>query len=332
MEREACLDYMRVFATICVVIIHCCASALSSYGSIDDFNWGLSLILRNLTTVSVPLFFMISGYLYLNKPQFNMRDFYLKRLKNIIIPMVVWSWFWLLFNQKFNSLNLTLTILWQPIFSPTMYHLWFLYPLIALYLSLPFIIILVKNMEAKHRHLWLIMWIMFGTVNFCHIAFGFNFSIKPELFTVWVGYFIAGYLMTFYKFNNKLTWLGIFIINSFMIIGTYLKTDSNSPIPSLFYELNTPHVMLLSCLIFNLMLQYKNHFKPSNLITFLSNRSFTVYLIHPFFIIEFNHYIFNFYSYNLDKYYLPSLIILSVVASYAVSSIIKLIKLDKLFG
>jgi surface polysaccharide O-acyltransferase-like enzyme len=332
-NNQAWLAWLRVIATIAVIILHCCATPLTNYGVTDDVNWGLSLALRNFTAVSVPLFFMISGYLYLSKAEINISQFFRKRLVKIIIPLLMWSYFWIIYNnnifieQKFHWLYLIL-----PLRQPAMYHLWFMYPLLGLYLILPLIHSFVRNMNLQLRTYALIYWVFFiGITDFLSRFMAYEFAILPQFMTIWVGYFVAGYLIIAYNFKPRWVIAICLLILTIMIVGTYFLTNQANPTPSHMYELSTIHMMLLSLGVFWLVHHYRDKFKSNQVIKLLSERSYVVYLAHPLLMIQADKLLFREMA-PLPIFYVPILILITTCWSYGLAILIKMLRLNKILG
>ncbi len=331
-NNQAWLVWLRVIATIAVIILHCCAAPLVNYDITDYVNWLLALVLRNIVAVSVPLFFMMSGYLYLIKSEINISHFLRKRMMKIILPLLIWSYFWILYNNGFNLQLIGLHDVLLPFKQPAMYHLWFMYPLIGLYLALPLIHSCVRNLPIKSQQYALYYWVLLvGLTDYFTRFFGFTFAIPAQFITIWVGYFVAGYLITAYNFKPRLLISLCVAIITAMIFGTYWLTNQAQPAPSHMYELGTAHMMLLALGIFWLAHHYKDKFKQSRLIELLSDRSYVVYLVHPLFMMQTDKLLFGDIA-NLPIFYLPIMVCITVVCSYGFAILLRTLWLNKIFG
>lgn len=58
------IDNLRAVACIMVVMIHATTYSLTSGSSVGEFSWDIANLLNSASRVGVPLFFMISGYLF----------------------------------------------------------------------------------------------------------------------------------------------------------------------------------------------------------------------------------------------------------------------------
>ena len=58
------IDNLRGIACLMVVMIHTTAWYVTNAASVSTLDWGVANLLNSASRVSVPLFFMISGYLF----------------------------------------------------------------------------------------------------------------------------------------------------------------------------------------------------------------------------------------------------------------------------
>ncbi len=59
------IDNLRGIACLMVVMIHTTTWYITNAHSVSPLNWDIANVLNSASRVSVPLFFMISGYLFL---------------------------------------------------------------------------------------------------------------------------------------------------------------------------------------------------------------------------------------------------------------------------
>ena len=130
------VDLIRVCAIFLVILLHAAAPAVFEYGKTPIENWWVSNLIESATRMSVPLFFMISGYLLLQKSE-SISLFFSKRFKKVFIPFIIWAAFYLLFDafyfgHKYTAFKVVSSLIQGPVYV----HLWFFYALISLYLFL----------------------------------------------------------------------------------------------------------------------------------------------------------------------------------------------------
>ena len=302
-HRHLYLDLLRVIAIFAVITLHVSAPIVVSFSNIPSNHWMIANIIDSITRFCVPVFFMISGALLLGDDR-NYQFSYLfrKRILRIFIPFLIWSFFYIfymhfyvkpyanLFSEVFSILN-----------HPAMYHLWFIYPLIGLYILLPLLGTFVTHAEESKIRYFLILW---GIVAILNPLLNILFSYQPPIFSLpnniqetwlYTGYFVLGFYLSRNPFYyNK--WLPIFLIISGIMI-TVFATDYFSHKYAKFYEFfysyMAPNVLMVSVGVFLIikMAAFKlETLKPLNrsLLIKLSEASFGIYLMHVFFIYQAN--------------------------------------------
>ena len=69
------IDNLRGIACLMVVMIHTTTWYITNAQSVSPLNWDLANVLNSASRVSVPLFFMISGYLFFGERSAKPRHF-----------------------------------------------------------------------------------------------------------------------------------------------------------------------------------------------------------------------------------------------------------------
>ncbi|PNF12921.1 O-acetyltransferase [Enterobacter cancerogenus] len=135
------IDNLRGIACLMVVMIHTTTWYVTNAHSISQVNWDIANILNSASRVSVPLFFMISGFLFFGERSAQPRHFI-----RIASCLLFYSAVALLYITLFTSINAGLSLknlLQKPVF----YHLWFFFAIIVIYLVSP--LIQVKHIGGK---------------------------------------------------------------------------------------------------------------------------------------------------------------------------------------
>jgi len=134
-NRKSWADLCRVAAIFGVVVIHACGANFYQFGKIPSADWLSINLLDSLVRCSVPLFVMLSGALLLS-PQASPATPWqiLGRIRKVAIPLLTWNVAYLLYVSRFTGQGID----WLGMFRQVpMYHLWFVYMIIGLYLLLP---------------------------------------------------------------------------------------------------------------------------------------------------------------------------------------------------
>ncbi|MCM1182317.1 MAG: acyltransferase family protein [Roseburia sp.] len=257
---------LRIFATVGVICIHA--------GIGNFFTWANAV------------FVMISGALWLEKEEINLKILYTKNILRIVTAFVFWSAFYAFFHSvvlpkmtgEYPTGKEMLVMLIQG-----RYHLWFCYLIVGIYIGLPFWKKIAEN-EMLLRY-------------FLIVAFVFSFLIpciqnisKLEWTTAitqiihwdwaeYVFYFMSGYFLQKHHEMRKNGYaLFIYILGIVSVICiVYAWGNSTRALK----ELSG------ACLVFVFFINlgdYVSDFRVRRLVEKGSSLCFGVYLIHDFFL------------------------------------------------
>jgi len=199
--RVVGFDMLRCLACVMVVLLH--ASAQHWYAlAPTDPEWIAMHVWNTATRAAVPIFFMISGALFLNAPA-PTKKLWTRNIPRLLSVFAVWS-------ALYGIDTMTLPgVLENPLrlldyAMEGKYHLWFLPAMIGVYLLLPalYAIAHYEGGRALRPYLWVfgIFGIVCGTVAAFDgmlpwaVSVGFA-KVVPEL-CGYAGYFILGYALT----------------------------------------------------------------------------------------------------------------------------------------
>lgn len=299
-QRIFYLDFIRVIAILLVIFIH--VSAIDTIQNVGSYQWQLTKILNYLAHISVPVFFMISGSLLLNsKKTVSLSYTWKQRIPRVVIPFIMWSvispivvGIYAHSLSLHNVLSITKTILYQPT-SPT---LWFMYPLIGIYILSPVIRTFVQNATTEMlvyvTAIWLVTCSLLPSLaimlpkDYQNIL---TLSPVANFFLVggFTGYFILGYLLTRLKVENTHSVVLIIIFLFFGLAGNFVS----EAIPKIFdanngYYVTSIFIPIMSVAAFLLLQKWGSRIKSKSTIKvfeFLSPLVFGVYLIHNLLIL-----------------------------------------------
>lgn len=282
--NSSAINLMRTFAIFMVIVVHVCAAPFK----VMDASWLSINVVDSLARWCVPVFFMLSGALLLGKNE-PLSVFFKKRIIKIILPLVFWSYVYLIFSRYFSHLdtdhaypNVSFKIK-DVIRGPAYFHLWFIYAIITIYIATPMMRALVQVASKQLVSYCLICWVIGASIlptledtgilknNF----FYYNFDFLPQ----YLGYFLLGFFLSKYydKVNNLVGYfLTILGWSCTFLLTTYQKTGKHVPI-DLFYSYLSPNVIIMSIGIFIVISKFKDE---SKIIASLGNCSFGIYLSH----------------------------------------------------
>lgn len=152
-EKLLALDFVRAFAILAVVTIHVTADATVQLQS-GSTAWQGYVALNKLSNFAVPVFLFLSGLVlfYRYDGDWGAKQaavFYGRRLRQILIPYLLWSFFYYVYNQGFNGLaairvdlsDFASKLLW----AETSYHLYYIVIIVQFYILFPLLMTLVNR-------------------------------------------------------------------------------------------------------------------------------------------------------------------------------------------
>jgi len=177
-QRVVFVDYIRVIACFLVMLVH---ASENFYGADASGMAGNVSMLANSANrfwvafydggvgrVCVPLFMMVSAFLLVPlKPGVSMLSFYKKRAVRILPPFICFSVLYCLLPVAFGWIDWPQAVADLknlPFNFPSMAgHLWFMYPLISLYIIIPIVSPWLEKATAKEERAFLYL---FGITTF----------------------------------------------------------------------------------------------------------------------------------------------------------------------
>ncbi|TMM46322.1 acyltransferase [Colwellia ponticola] len=294
------VDYIRAIACFMVVFLHSAAPLLNKYNELPLNYWFIGNVYDSLVRVCVPLFFMVSGFLLLQKDE-ALPLYFSKRFSKLFIPIVFWSLFFVLWRSFIeNDSPLTFWHLYSLVLIPSYYHLWFLYALIGLYLFVPILRKITNSADNKLLIYYCIIWFLaVSIIPFIEKVSGIDSKIDLNSISGFIGYFVLGFLLGKKEVSTK-----VFIIScilylslvSVTVIGTYYLTMKNEGVFSGYlYSYLAPNTVLAagSCFILIKYLAINSKLfqmiSISKIIKIISSCSFGIYLVHPVFLYLFKN-------------------------------------------
>ena len=285
------IDLIRVVACFAVVLLHVCAVPILSQQLISEhaIAWWSANIFRSITVIGVPLFFMVSGFLLLQKDE-PIQRFYAKRASKVLIPFLFWVIFYhfailvgknqpwdgqLFFYNIRNGFKTGLSV-----------HLWFLYALLSVYVIVPFLRKYVSAADDKNILCLLCLWF---AVHSLYSTKPFNHGFYTEMITQYTGYFLLGHYLG--KFIPTKRDVFFFLMAFFALWVITMGVAYHVLIRGIdlrfAYGVLAPNVVVMSSLSFLCLRYFGNIVQKSpwaKTITFLSSLSFGIYLVHPVFL------------------------------------------------
>ena len=296
-KRIGYFDTLRIVSIFFVIIIHITSVGLRLCEDTTSA-WIANWLINSISHWSVPVFFMVSGALFLGpNRELSIEKLYKKNIFRIAICIIVWGFLYSLLDQylygTFSSKSVLIAV-YGIITGNTGYHLWFLYTLVMLYIAVPLFRLITCHASKRQLEYALIMWgvfsLLIGQTNAFAAEAEFSTSLlpySPFVITGYGGYFLLGYYLTAYPFEGKIKKACYLLacLSACAIIGGKLLFLSVWKVESAAFELPLGVLSgLIAAAIFTLAQKCRISNAASPLLSFLGQRSFGIYLTHVFFI------------------------------------------------
>ncbi len=322
--RVVFVDYLRVAACFMVMLVHASenfygADASGLAGSVsllanEDNRFWVSFYDGTLGRTCVPLFMIVSAFLLVPlKPGQTMTGFYKRRFLRILPPMLVFMllytflpllWGGMTWEQSLHDFTMI------PFNYPSMAgHLWFMYPLIGLYLIIPVVSPWLERATAREERLFIALFLLSTFTSWIHLF------IAPEVWgecwwnefsMLWYCSGYLGYLVLAHYIRHHLNWsrskklrIGTLCLAAGSLFtgwGFWMKGTPgvliDSPTLEWTWNFCTPNVVCASFGAFLLFSCIKRKQTPK-CIAALSRLSFGMYLMHMFFLSQIAAYVVN---------------------------------------
>ncbi len=315
MKRIVFLDYIRVISCFLVILVH---ASENYYGAAGDGEMaGPVTFLANetdrfwvslydgISRLAVPLFMIVSAYLLVPmKEGLTAVEFYKRRAKRILpaffIFLVLYSVLPLAWNQ-FDGATALNDFVRIPVNFPSLAgHLWFMYPLIGLYLFIPVISPWLAKVSAKEERIFLWLFVISTCMPFLNAALG---DLWGECFwnrfhTLWYFSGYLGYLVLAHYIRVHLDWsvkkrmaygVPMFLVGAVVtILSFYCQAvpgiEHSTPQVEIGWSFCTLNVLMLTTGAFLMFTCMKRTDEP-RVIAELSNLSYGIYLMHIFWLM-----------------------------------------------
>ena len=295
-NRDISIDLLRTLAIIFVLIIHTTSNFYVNSYSTSSFP--IILTISSITCCAVPLFYMISGAFLINNKNTDYKSFYKKPLK-IFFQTIFWTLIYLIIYKTYfhQDIELTKTII-KSFFTEQIGHLWYMYPLIGLYVLCPFISKLYYSLNNKEKKI-LILTVFIIPAILCTLQMKFWDLIQIPKFAIMFpefGLFLLGKHLYEIKddFQNKkksiLSFVGIVVGLASIVITALLHIKGNGISSSKpYFDANKVTVILLITSMFIFILSIKKYLEKlpnmfKKIITFIGSSTGGIYFIHMIFI------------------------------------------------
>lgn len=317
--RSYDIDIARTISCFLVVMTHVTAYWNYKFQPV----WEIVNFYNSLSRCAVPIFIMISGILLI-KTNIDPANFYRKKLPKAVAALLTWSFFYYIFYNDDLSFNGFLNKIFTGL---AMYHLWYLYFLIGMYVITPIISFAYYSMNEKQKLSIFIIIMLLFQLNIIKSLTGINIQSKFNLDSIvslsWY-MFIGKYIYDSKDmFNSKIKLIIVFFATIIFTatMNSFYSHSTGKPEQAFLdnFALNT---FIAACSLLLLCTKIKNKV-IINISNKVSGYTFAIYCVHPAILIPLKLKVWE-ESWNHHMiYFLPIVCIFMFLVSLIISYILK---------
>lgn len=293
-ERNLSFDVLRIIACFGVILLHASAR-LWYYLPISSGGWFAANCANVFTRISVPLFVMISGALFLDpKRSVDVHRLWKKQILRIGVIYMLWMCAYaLLAFIQYPASEQTVSKLLKGILIGR-YHLWFLPMIMGLYALVPVLRSWLSHAEKKNVLYFLVLFFIFQILRVSFKSFfvttellSFLDNFEWQAICGYPGYFLLGYYLFHLGISKKYNRILVYGLPFFYlgnIIVSTLQTYARGQAQSSFTDSFGLFTFLTAVGVFQLFVQRKLFSKASrifqSMLQIMSKSTLGIYLMH----------------------------------------------------
>lgn len=284
-NRIPYLDLLRFTAISCVLLLHIISGITDTIpDQMTTAQLGIYHTLKSFCSIGVPIFFMISGTLFLApQKQLSFSALFHKYLRKIVLALLLFGTFFAIMELVIVHGTFSVTFIWQGFLNTlcgnSWSHMWYLFALIGLYLFLPLLKTFTAHADKQTYFYLLVLLFIIGSLipsleHSLNLEFGFMMPVTGIcLFYYMCGYYINTYIEK--KDSYKKFSVILFSILAFMLIFCCTVQANYG------FSYESPIIIGMSVCIYYLASCCRREWK---LFTGLRNYYFGMYLVHTVFL------------------------------------------------
>jgi surface polysaccharide O-acyltransferase-like enzyme len=291
--RGVAPDVVRAVAIALVVVLHTAGVVANPGPAGGPTAFWAGNIYDSLARAGVPLFVLLTGWLLLAPERMGepLGHFFRRRLDRVALPLVTWSlvaWVWIAVRDHHA---IGWSRFWRELLAgPVFYHLWYVYVLLGLYLTIPVLRPLAAQATPTLRWYALGLWFV-GTAVLPLWAWwgGPSIGIPVLVVSTYVGYLLAGTWLAAPPLSRRTAWeLGLlFLLAAVWTIVATARLTGDEHLNVILYSYDRPNVVVMALVAFVLLTQPQPAAwvarRPVTLalVRAFAASSYGIYLLHP---------------------------------------------------
>ncbi|WP_065647855.1 acyltransferase [Pantoea eucrina] len=291
-QKISWIDNLRAVACLMVIVIHTTTWYITGPMAVTGITWDVTNLMNAASRVCVPLFFMISGYLF-----FGERSAQTRHLIRIVLCLLFYSAVALAYITWLTPISEGRSIM-KLLQKPVFYHLWFFFAIIGIYLLSP--LIQVKTVQKRYVALLVVVLAVVANPNTVSQSVGsfrwlpVNLYVSGDSFYYLLYALLGRAIGCMETGGRRISWLAgsVFIACVLGIaLGTKQLLKINGAFNDTWYLYCGPLVFIAAI---SLLVLFKNSLnqRPLPLLATISRYSLPVYGFHALFIhyLRTHHY------------------------------------------
>lgn len=288
-KRENNFDFLRILATIAVIMIHINYMFFQFHWETPDLGslyYVAESLINIITRFSVPVFVLLSGAFVLQNPKNkDFKYFYKKTGYKILLPFLGV----VILGLYISEMNVVIAhkSLIGPIkgaLAGSFFNLWYMYMLLGLYICVP-VIIRIKEVLTVHQYKMVAIGMMLLAIT-SQATSHYKVAYSGGVIAAYLAYFIAGDILhhSLPKPSKNILFVGLMVILGLVGVTFIIRYMGFS-----YYLFNaytnffSPAIVLFSLILFYIFRGIHIPFSCN----WLSQQTFYIYLFHTF-VIEIN--------------------------------------------
>lgn len=298
MNKKMYIEWLRCIAMFCVVLVHVCITARTDFPNHAKWEDSLVVCITNTLHFAVPVFFMITGALFLNlNKKISLELLVKKYTLKYVLGIVVFGWGFAFMEQLFGGVNdLPQKLLKSALLmlqGKSWNHMWYLYVLVGIMLSMPIWKMVVKVCEEEKNItmmgyitgiIFLFTSVIYFTDRITNTKFGITFPVS----VIYIGYLLMGYMIDkeYIRIRRSVAASMIAIASTIIIVCGCLHVYKGYGWAQEIGQYNSPVIIMLSMGVFALakaIVKGEDTGKyetKKKIISFISANSYGVYIVH----------------------------------------------------
>ena len=297
-KRKIYLDFLRIIAIYMVLFNHTGTKGFMFFTQAQYSMWYPFYLFVSISIkMAVPLFFMISGALLLEREETILKILKKRFVKYLIMLFFASMAVYLYIHLQSGELEMSATVFLQQLYSgKIVVQFWFLYAYLAFILMLPLIRKLAFEMKDVDYKWMIFLYTMLRVMQIVQylitkgmVSYSSNFSLfisQDSVFYPLMGYYIDRRLQDdkMSKSNLRMLWLLSFVAVAVSCLMTHYKCIitgdwRESTCQTFFNTLIFIPTITVFIAAKNWFLHHDVNEKVRNMITWVGSRTFGIYLI-----------------------------------------------------